>query len=660
MRPKLLIALVHVMVIWLIAGRSLSAQAQAVPVSAETARAEEALSADELAAIRAVEAERRRVIERVIGSVVCIYGHDRQGGGSGVIIDPSGIVLTNHHVIEGAGVSGLGGLNEGVLYEWDLIGTDPGGDVAIIKLRGKDAFPFSPLGDSDKVRAGDWTLAMGNPFLLAQDQVATVTLGIVSGVERFQGGTGNQLVYGNCIQVDTSINPGNSGGPLFNMDGEIIGINGRGSFRDRGRVNVGLGYAISSNQIRNFIPDLLATKVARHGTLDASFSERDGKIVCSTLNLDSTVAEAGLELGDELLEFEQRPIRYVNQFKNLICTLPANWPANLKIRKEDGRKLEITVRLFGLPYNFSADNGKPEENPEKNPDEEPPPGDNPPNDKDDGKDKKKEEEPSHKNEDRQPSRAEVSQESLKKFLTSEPDMPVLEDRNLETVRVLLDRWKSELLPGDAARQQSCWKIEDEIVDKNGVAGSQSIMVVLDGRFRVEHRRGDLKVVAGFDGDNFWTVVNGVRKDLTLIEAKTNPVIIQVVGMTGPAAPGLLETFGKIGLEGGDKVLGKLASRLVILDERGDWLYCWCGLPSPAFELPGSANHSGLIRQISADRDLRRTGAIQYLDWQDFGGFLVARERRCVRELDGQLEWTAKVLECAPAEIDAATFRGEQE
>ena len=245
-----------------------------------TAQADE-LSDDQMQAVLELEQKRIKAIDRVLGSVIAIYGNDRSGGGSGVIIHPSGIALTNHHVITGAGVEGWGGISDGQLYKWKLIGTDPGGDVAIIQMEGRDEFPWTPLGDSDTVRVGDWALAMGNPFILSEDQSPTVTLGIVSGVNRYQPGAGqNQLEYGNCIQVDSSINPGNSGGPLFNFQGEVIGINGRGSFQDRGRVNVGLGYAISSNQIRNFIPELLATKLVEHATLDANFSNRDGKVVC--------------------------------------------------------------------------------------------------------------------------------------------------------------------------------------------------------------------------------------------------------------------------------------------------------------------------------------------------------------------------------------------
>ena len=319
------------------------------------------------AAVKQLEQKRIAAIDQVIGSVVAIYDDDRQGGGSGVIIDPSGIALTNHHVIMGSGVEGWGGLADGKLYRWKLIGTDPGGDVAIIQMEGDEAFPFTPLGDSDKVQVGDWALAMGNPFILTEDQSPTVTLGIVSGVKRYQPGAGNnQLVYGNCIQVDSSINPGNSGGPLFNLEGRVIGINGRGSFKERGRVNVGLGYAISANQIKNFIPDLLATKLTEHATLDIQFEDRGGKVLCSRRDALAPISQAGLELGDELIEFEGVPIETANQFTNLICTLPEQWPIDLKVRKPDGSEKTFQTRAIGLPYKKPP---KPRKQPNPTPEE---------------------------------------------------------------------------------------------------------------------------------------------------------------------------------------------------------------------------------------------------------------------------------------------------
>ena len=224
--------------------------------------------------VLAEEKKRIAVVEKVRPAVVAIFGPGGQGGGSGVLISKDGYCLTNFHVVGGSGPTMKCGLPDCILYDAVLVGLDKVGDVALIKLlpqkEGKE-FPFAPLGDSDKTQAGDWSLAMGNPFLLATDFTPTVTFGLVSGVHRYQYPEGKGLLeYTDCIQMDTSINPGNSGGPLFNMDGELIGINGRGSFDKRGRVNSGVGYAISINQIKNFMGHLRAGIDADHATLGAT------------------------------------------------------------------------------------------------------------------------------------------------------------------------------------------------------------------------------------------------------------------------------------------------------------------------------------------------------------------------------------------------------
>ena len=317
---------------------------------APCARAE-ALTADELARVKADEAARCQAVQQVFGSVVAVYRQALgQGGGSGVVIHPDGWALTNYHVVRAAGKSGKAGLADGNLYGWEVYGMDPGGDLAVIRLKGRDAFPAAPLGDSDAVRAGDWALAMGNPFVLAEDQKPTVTLGIVSGVSRFQHGLGGRaLVYGNCIQVDSSINPGNSGGPLFDGDGRLIGINGRGSFEERGRVNVGVGYAISIEQARNFLPDLIASKLCQHGTLDATFVDAGGGVICDAVNIESPIGQRGLRPGDALLAFDGRAVRTANEFLNRITTFPAHWPVEVTFR-HDGRPVSAWVRLTPLPY----------------------------------------------------------------------------------------------------------------------------------------------------------------------------------------------------------------------------------------------------------------------------------------------------------------------
>ncbi len=306
----------------------------------------------DLSLVRSAEQQRVEVIERAYPTVVMIYGNNPQaGGGSGVLFDPAGYVMTNYHVVAGAGKAGWAGLSDHKLYRWKLVGIDPGGDLAVIKLTGRDAFEYSPFGDSDGVRVGDWAMAMGNPFALAEDQTPTVTLGIVSGVKRYQGGAGgNRLVYGNCIQVDSSINPGNSGGPLFNMRGQVIGINGRGSFEERGRVNVGLGYAISANQVANFIPDLLATKLCQHATLDATFRDAPDGVICNAIDYDySPLARHRFELGDRLIAFNGERIESANHYLNLLTTLPAGWPVEV-VWLHEGKPHRAVVELNALPY----------------------------------------------------------------------------------------------------------------------------------------------------------------------------------------------------------------------------------------------------------------------------------------------------------------------
>jgi len=304
----------------------------------------------ELAAVRAHEAARVAVISNVYGTAVCVYGRNvAAGGGSGVLFDKRGYLLTNNHVAEPVGEQGWGGLADGKLYKLRTIGVDPTGDLALMRLEGANAFPSARLGHSDRVQAGDFCFAIGNPFNLATNQRPTVTLGIVSAIHRYQRGAANRGVYGNCLQVDTSINPGNSGGPLFNFRGEVIGINGRGAFEERARVNVGLGFAIPIEQIKNFLPDLRAAKNCQHGSLDATFAERDGRVVCSELNLDADIAKLGLALGDKLVEFDGHPIGSVNEYAGLISAYPARWPVSVTF-EHDGQRQTVWTRLRGVAY----------------------------------------------------------------------------------------------------------------------------------------------------------------------------------------------------------------------------------------------------------------------------------------------------------------------
>ncbi len=298
--------------------------------------------------VREAETKRIEVIERVAPTVVAVFAKGGAGGGSGVLISKDGFALTNFHVVNGLGPFMKCGLNDGVLYDAVLVGIDPTGDVALIKLLGQNDFPVATLGDSDKLEIGDWTYVMGNPFLLATDFAPTVTYGIVSGTHRYQPPSGTWLEYTDCIQVDTSINPGNSGGPLFNSVGELVGINGRGSFEKRGRVNAGAGYAISINQIKFFLDQLKAGRVVDHATLGATVTtQSDGSVTVNGILETSDVFRRGLRTGDELVTFAGRPIRSVNQFKNILGIYPKDWMLPLVFRHEGDRR-EIYARLRGL------------------------------------------------------------------------------------------------------------------------------------------------------------------------------------------------------------------------------------------------------------------------------------------------------------------------
>lgn len=296
------------------------------------------------------DAQQRRVdvLEKISPAVVAIFGNGGQGGGSGVLISADGYALSNFHVTSGSGDFMKCGLNDGVLYDAVIVGIDPTGDVALIKLLGRDDFPFATIGDSDKVEVGDWAYAIGNPFLLATDFHPTVTYGIVSGVHRYQYPAGTFLEYADCIQVDSSINPGNSGGPLFNDDGELIGINGRGSFEKRGRVNSGAGYAISINQIMHFLDHLRSGRIVDHATLGATVtSDGDGRVVVSSILESSEAYRRGLRLDDEIVSFAGRNIRSVNQFKNVLGIYPKGWRLPLTYRREQ-QKYSIQARLRGV------------------------------------------------------------------------------------------------------------------------------------------------------------------------------------------------------------------------------------------------------------------------------------------------------------------------
>jgi serine protease Do len=632
------------------------------------AAADPTISADDLAAVRAAEAARIQAIDSVYGAVVAIYGNDRAGGGSGVLFDPAGYALTNHHVVGASGEGGWAGLADGKLYRWKLIGTDPGGDVAIIRLSGLERFPAAPIGDSETVRIGDWAMAMGNPFTLAEDQRPTVTLGIVSGVHRFQEGSGlNQLVYGNCIQVDSSINPGNSGGPLFNLRGQVIGINGRGSFEERGRVNVGLGYAISSNQIKNFIPELLSTKVAQHGTLDAVFGTRSEGVICHTVNLDSAAARQGLELGDKLVSFEGVPITDANQFTNLITLYPAGWPVEVTLQR-GGVQKTIHVRLAALPYEpIAKPMIKPDE--EKKPEEKKPeekkPDEKKPNEKKPDEGKPADERPAEKPKDEKPAEGKPAEEKKRelppelprerlippkpKLELGEPGKIRLQDVNREIAGQILAKWKASAGPSSGLAAKAL-RIESEIRRGDVACGKQVLVAADDGRVQVEYEIDGKRTVVVADGSKYWLLApSKAAAEVTSAKAILDPHFGQAAVLGALLADQPLVRWGELALEGSDKANRRLCYRLAATDPSSEQLFVWLSVygadGTPRIELVKSG--------VGIDDDEPIPSTL-YADFRAVEGLAIPHRRTLVTGLA-----EAPVLEVVTTKCELLTSVAEE-
>ena len=268
--------------------------------------------------------------------------------GSGFVISEDGIVITNNHVIQGS---------EGILvrftndkeYEAKLIGTDPVSDIAVLKINSKDKFKPVPLGDSGKARVGDWVLAIGNPFGLG----GTVTSGIISAINRDI----NMGRYDNFIQTDASINQGNSGGPLFNLQGEVVGIN-TAIFSQSGG-SVGIGFAIPSNFAKNVIDQLQKYGETRRGWLGVriqvvtqeiadslGMKEAIGALVAD-VNENSPAQKAGLKDGDIIIEFNGIKIDTMRKLPKVVGEASVGKAANIKIWR-DKKVLNKTVVLGRL------------------------------------------------------------------------------------------------------------------------------------------------------------------------------------------------------------------------------------------------------------------------------------------------------------------------
>lgn len=554
----------------------------------------------EMQRIRAAEQERVAAIESVYDTVLSILGEKDKGSGSGVVFDPTGLALTNHHVVAAVGKKGKAGLSDGKTYDWNLVGTDPAGDIAIIQLHGRDKWPAAKLGDSTGVRTGDWVMAMGNPFALADDHTPTVTLGIVSGVHRYQGGG---MVYGNCIQVDSAINPGNSGGPLMNMQGEVIGINGRAAFAERGRVSVGVGFAVSAEQVRNFIPDLMASKVAQHGTLDAQFGMRNGQVICESINLDSRAARAGLQLGDRLISINGAPVETANELANRLAMLPTDWPVHVSYEHE-GKPFEFSIRLSALVFTSSSRSPaeKEDELPEKAPEK----------DEDEGKDKPK---------SKPRKRAGLPQ--------LQPGALLSVESNRTNAKRVFEQWQHTAISAVAAADPVAIEWANNVQAAGKAAAKTKSSFTTDGRFLFEN--DVTRIYRGSKG--FFKVEKAADPEpISINDALDQPEVLAVAMQAARYNRSIFDELGEPALDGGDYVGDQPAFRLRFDEKTKEPLFVWLSLASP---------HRLLKAGFDKDGTLARP-AVMFSEPVDTKPFKWARKRKLVTGVRSRVEktWTA--------------------
>jgi serine protease Do len=285
------------------------------------------------------------------------------GAGTGFIIDKSGLILTNNHVVEDAEEikvslygANLRNPNE-KLYAAKVIGHDALTDSALIQMTEMPSgvLQEANFGDSDQMQPGDWVMAIGNPFGLTH----TVTVGVISALGRPFGGIAGREQ--NMLQTDAAINPGNSGGPLLNVRGEVVGIN-TAIYTDQRSGNLGIGFATPINTIRDLLPQLRTGKVTR-GVIgigvepfplekdvaeDLGLKNGEGAVV-KTVEPGQPADKAGLEVGDVVLEYNGRPVKDSDSLVAMVVATKPGTSVPVTILRDKGRKtLNITVGELDL------------------------------------------------------------------------------------------------------------------------------------------------------------------------------------------------------------------------------------------------------------------------------------------------------------------------
>ena len=272
--------------------------------------------------------------------------------GSGVIVDAlNGYILTNNHVVDDVDEVQVKLIDKRV-FDAELVGSDPKSDLAILKIKA-DNLNSIKLGDSDKLRVGEWVMAVGSPFSASLSH--TVTTGIVSALGR-SNILGNSRNYENFIQTDAAINPGNSGGALLNMDGDLIGINTAIATGGYEKANRGVGFAIPSNMASKIMNDLIQKGYVVRAWLGVFIQElddataralnlniRDGALISDVIE-DSPAKKSGIKEGDLIIYFDGEKVKNPSNLKNLVSSTAPGTKSKITLIRE-GKELTITVLL---------------------------------------------------------------------------------------------------------------------------------------------------------------------------------------------------------------------------------------------------------------------------------------------------------------------------
>jgi serine protease Do len=273
------------------------------------------------------------------------FGNRREqmmGAGSGFVVDPAGLIVTNNHVV-GHADQIVVSLADGRQLPAKVIGRDDLTDIAVIRVNGAGTLAAVTWGDSRKVEVGDWILAAGNPFGLG----GSVTAGIISAEGRDLGAG----PFDNFLQLDAPINPGNSGGPIFNMDGQVIGVSTAIVSPSGG--SVGIGFAIPSEIVSRIVAQLLATGSIERGWLGVGVEERDSSVIIATVDRSGPASRAGLRQGDAVLAINGERIETSRGLIRAVAAATPGKDLKLTVRRQ-GREIEIPVIVGRRPQDSAG------------------------------------------------------------------------------------------------------------------------------------------------------------------------------------------------------------------------------------------------------------------------------------------------------------------